>query len=112
MLFTLTINDESKSDLDEIKNPDSFDIKRAISIVERNEENFLILDSADPISNIEFIQAYVCDDGLFHLEVKNANGSYYSNDMQTKQDLLDILLNFVSGIVPDIRNWDYMGNFN
>ncbi len=113
MSFTLTINDETSNKPMTINEPTIADIKKAIDILKQDEQNFLILDSSPPVELFSVIQAYFFDDNTFHAETRYDEGNalyMYSHEL-TEKDLTKILSNFISGIVPDIDDWEYEDDF-
>lgn len=115
MSFVLTINDENHNENSSvIKNPISTDFESAIHILKQNPENFIILESNPPIDTFTFIQVSDFENSAFHAEVQyeenNALYMYYC-DTLSESELLEMLLNFISNIAPNINNWEYLDDF-
>lgn len=115
MAFTLTINNEDiKLNTTVINNPTSIDIGKAINILKQNPDNFIILESNPPIDTFTFIQVSSFENNEFRTEIeyKEDNTSYmYYHYIQSENELLELLLNFISNIAPNINDWDYFDDF-
>lgn len=95
-------------------NPLKVDIENAIKILKQNENNFFILDSDTPINSFIFIQGYYIENNIFHVEVQYEEDNalfMYGNDNLSEEALLQLLLNFVSNITPNLDDWDYLGDW-
>ena len=94
-----------------IVNPTKKDFVNAIEILKKDTDNFIILENDIPIQSINFIQAIYIGENVFHTEVQynedNALPMYY-NDNISEEKLLQLLLDFISNIAPDIIDWIYL----
>lgn len=109
MSFYLRLSSETK-ELN-FKNPTEEDITHAILTLKKNPENFLILDSTEPIDTFNFIQASGFENNTFYVEAQYGEGNalyIYGNHTVTENTLLTILIDFISNKAPNINEWEYI----
>lgn len=109
--FTLKVHD---IDLTEIDNPEIEDLKKAVSVLIKTIETFLVLECNVPVNTFTFIQATGFEDGKCHVEAQYKEGEIlrmYGFDDMTETGLFDILRDFLLEKVPDISGWNHIGDY-
>ena len=119
--FSLRVNDESSHGRSRtVCDPSETEIDEAVNDLVFNENNFIVLESANPINDFTYIQANGYQHGertayteIQHIEIKNGK-KMWSNYYKTLslEALKGLLKEFLHKNTPSLYDWDHMMSFD